>query len=332
MWTDEGRTYIRINQAGYRDRDHTTTKPTGTIRIAVLGDSYTEAFQVPLERTYWSIAEARLSDCASARRLAVEVLNFGVYAYGTAQELLTLRTRVWAYDPDIVVLLFTTGNDVWDNSPELRQDPRRPYFVERDGQLILRPRETDPLENPLKRFYYAAVTQSRVMQLIHRARYLLINQPDNPVKHQAALGGGARIDLAYTEPSTPEARTAWSVTEALLSTMYREVTERGSSFVLFIGTNPVDVHPDPTIRRREMEELGVSDLGYSVRRLVALGDQEGFDVVPLAGPLEEFVARTGRPVHGFDGSGTGHWNEAGHQIAGEVVARELCDRLPTFLR
>ena len=38
----------------------------------------------------------------------VEVINFGVSGYGTAQELLTLRQKVWDFSPDIVVLAFTT--------------------------------------------------------------------------------------------------------------------------------------------------------------------------------------------------------------------------------
>src|ERR1043165_8792232 len=39
----EGRNYVRINSAGLRDREHKIAKPAGTIRIALLGDSYCEA-------------------------------------------------------------------------------------------------------------------------------------------------------------------------------------------------------------------------------------------------------------------------------------------------
>ena len=53
--------------------------------------------------------------------------------YGTAQELLTLRQCVWRYDPDLVLLAFFTGNDVWDNSRALKNDPEVPYFSLEDG-------------------------------------------------------------------------------------------------------------------------------------------------------------------------------------------------------
>ena len=47
---NEGEAYIKINSAGLRDREHAIAKPPNTVRIAVLGDSMTEALQVPLQR------------------------------------------------------------------------------------------------------------------------------------------------------------------------------------------------------------------------------------------------------------------------------------------
>jgi hypothetical protein len=63
-WTREGREYIRINSDGLRDREHTITKPANTFRIAVLGDSYAQAFQLPMQKAFWSIMESRLRSCA----------------------------------------------------------------------------------------------------------------------------------------------------------------------------------------------------------------------------------------------------------------------------
>lgn len=94
----EGRAYVRINSDGLRDRERSKTKPPNTFRIAVLGDSYAEAFQVPLEEGFCSVMESRLRECLGLER--VEVINFGVSGYGTSQELITLRERVWQYSPD----------------------------------------------------------------------------------------------------------------------------------------------------------------------------------------------------------------------------------------
>jgi len=53
----EGKAYIRINSDGLRDREHSITKPQNVIRIAVLGDSYAEAFSVAEEDAFWSVIE-----------------------------------------------------------------------------------------------------------------------------------------------------------------------------------------------------------------------------------------------------------------------------------
>ena len=58
----EGSARIRINRYGFRDRDW-TEKPANAHRIAVLGDSFTAAVQLPLEHTWWRLLEAQLRDC-----------------------------------------------------------------------------------------------------------------------------------------------------------------------------------------------------------------------------------------------------------------------------
>ena len=101
---DEGRAFVHINSQGWRDREHPLAKPAGTYRIAILGDSYAEAMQVDIERTFWWLLPQKLAACGFAAPREIETLNFGVSGYGTGHELLTLRERVWAYDPDMVLL------------------------------------------------------------------------------------------------------------------------------------------------------------------------------------------------------------------------------------
>ena len=131
----EGMAYVEINSHGYRDLERTKAKPDGVYRIAVLGDSFVEGREVALEQTFCAVLERMLNGTSGFKGRTVEVLNFGVSGYGTAQELLTLRHDVYGFDPDQVILVVFTANDVADNSQALSHKLRaRPYFMLRGEQ------------------------------------------------------------------------------------------------------------------------------------------------------------------------------------------------------
>src|SRR3974390_965105 len=135
----ETRQYVRINSPGFRDEKRAYDKPTNTIRIAVLGNSWTEALQVPLEKTYTAVLQQELTKRACFGERQVEGLNFGVAGYSTAQELLTLQQEVWKYHPDEVLLAFYPARDIANNMRELNNasNPEQsPYFVVRGGKLV----------------------------------------------------------------------------------------------------------------------------------------------------------------------------------------------------
>ena len=110
-YSKEGRSFVAINGDGFRDVEHTVDKPPGTYRIAVVGDSYVEAFQVEQNESFTNFVRDEVTKCGGAGGKQVEMLSFGVSGYSTAQELITIREKVWKYSPDIVVLLVTPGND-----------------------------------------------------------------------------------------------------------------------------------------------------------------------------------------------------------------------------
>ncbi|HEY6393517.1 MAG TPA: SGNH/GDSL hydrolase family protein [Bryobacteraceae bacterium] len=207
--------YVRINSDGLRDREHSIRKPAATIRIAVLGDSLCEATEVPLEKTFWAILEDKLSRCATGGQ-KVEVVNFGVAGYSTAQELLMLRTRVWKYEPDIVLLAFT-GSDVSENFRPLSGQPLAPYFIYKDNQLVLDDSFRGLIRHEWLRNKWASAAQhlrmlQLVRQLFQRSR---TSMPAN--------------DSLYAEPVDREWREAWSITEDLIRLIHRETVQHGAA-------------------------------------------------------------------------------------------------------
>lgn len=340
-WRKEGRSYVKINSDGLRDREHQKPKPSDTFRIAVLGDSYAEAMQVPLENTFWKVLELELQTCQSFKGRQIEVINFGVAGYGTAQELLTLRYRVWDYSPDLVLLAFLSGNDLRNNVRALEQDPMRPYFVYKDNLLVL---DASYQETLGWRFRQSVMSNGtgwlidhlRIVQLLNEARYFIkgrITQmgqntlASEIVKNDAKIQPQREVGLdtmVYLEPTDPIWKEAWRVTEGIIVQMQNEVREKNADFLVVTLTNGDQVHPDPEQRRAAAQSLGVPDLLYPERRIAVLGKREGIPVLNLAEPFADYAERNKVYLHGFNNGGGGHWNVEGHHLAGKLMAEKIC--------
>jgi hypothetical protein len=349
-WLKEGKAYIRINSDGLRDREHSRTKPPNTIRIAVLGDSFAEAMQVSMEKTFWAVMEQRLRGCSALKGRYVEVINFGVSGYGTAQELLALRQRVWGYEPDFIVLAFFSGNDIRNNSRTLERNSPKPYFVLENGNLVLdNSFRLSPAflrrEFVLTKIYRKITDYSRVFQVVREAKDTLGKLTRVSIEElegrrigraDESLGPDEKKNLfddpgldgwVFLDPTDPAWKEAWDITERLIVQMRDDVRGKGAKFLVVSVTGGVEAHPDPSVRQKFMDHIGVKDLDYPHKRVKALGERHGFPVLNLAPVFRQHAQRHGVFLHGFDGTGRGHWNSEGHRLAGEIIAPGLCESM-----
>jgi hypothetical protein len=327
----EGAAYVQINSAGMRDREHTKQKPANTYRIAIVGDSFCEAMQVPLEQTFWHLLEDRLTACPALAGKQIEVLNFGVSNYGTAQELIALRTRVWDYAPDLVVLAFTPANDVRNNSRALEGDELRPYFIYEGDELVANMsfRDSPVHKQKLTRLnnaLYDAINHSRLLQVLNTIREA--RQTRRQAAQQTTRGAGGESgveDQAFMPPKEQSWQEAWRVTEGIITQTSREARARGAQFLVVSVTYGMQVQPDPAARAVYARQLGLNDLFYPGRRIADLGAREGFPVLDLAPPFQAYAEQHHTALHGFGQTvNMGHWNQAGHQLAGELIGQRIC--------
>ena len=330
-WTrnEGGKIYLKISSDGLRDVEHPVEKPAPTLRVAILGDSYSEAAQVQMDQSFWSVMGRQLDGCPVVNAKKVEVINFGVDGYGTDQELLTLREQVWSYAPDIIVLVFTPSNDVTDNSRILSVEKDKPFFVYQEGKLVMdasfrasfqyHARESWPMQ-----LYYRAVNSLRVLQLVRQTKNLWRQRKLGEMVQGTTDSGGVKFglaDLSYRQPADPAWKDAWQVTEALLQELNNEVMARGSAFLVVTVTRAIQVNPDPELRRNYVKRLGVDNLFYPEQRIAALGKTTGFPVLTLAQPFVEHAERDHKFLH----FGGGHWNIEGNHLAGEMIAHKICE-------
>jgi hypothetical protein len=342
---DEGVSWVRINSHGYRDRERTVSKPPGVFRVAVVGDSFTEARQVDLEKSFTSLAEEELNrrNCCGGRR--VEVLNFGTLGYNTGQEFLLLRERVWKFDPDMVILEFFAGNDIIDNNRTLNTvlPDMLPSFHLRNGKLELddgfrRGNRFDPTYIRLKGFTMNAVNKSVLALMAYKLSSAHAQQ-----EAMERDTGRANALMESTDPNAPPPQysrfihflppkipvmvEAWQVTEALIAEFGKEVQSHHVPLLMMIMPQPIQFHPDPNEQEAFRARYKVESFEYADDRVEQQARANGFLTLRLLKPLIEEARRTGTYMSGFANSPPNefHLNERGHAVVAREMVRAICE-------
>ena len=112
---------MRFNAYGMRDVEHALTKPPGSRRILVLGDSDTVGLGEPFEAIFPRRLEALLNRNRAAHE-PIEVVAAAVSGWNTVAERNYLRAEGLAFDPHLVIVLYVTN----DNEITLPWAPRPP--------------------------------------------------------------------------------------------------------------------------------------------------------------------------------------------------------------
>jgi hypothetical protein len=131
----EGFGCFKLNSFGMQNDEISLTKPANTYRIAVFGDSYVEALQVPRAANYLNLVGKQLSTKLGR---PVEVLNFGVSNYSVAQDYLRYQTVAKQFKPDLVIQVFRV-EEIGKLLPMETQAllfVRPVFFVGEQGQLV----------------------------------------------------------------------------------------------------------------------------------------------------------------------------------------------------
>ena len=177
---------VEYNEFGMRDVARRTEKQPGGLRVALMGDSFVEALQVPLDSTLARRLERALAGRFPGR--PVEVLNFGVSGFGTAAEAVRYRTLASRFHPDLVLVLFVS-NDPWD---VMTLDTR--LYTTRDGTMVPQRVELGPARRVLR------ASLDLIKHHLHGYRFLRYRMM---VVQQARAGREATAGAAAAGTSEP---------------------------------------------------------------------------------------------------------------------------------
>ena len=336
-WLREGKAYVKINNQGLRDREHKKNKEENIFRIAVLGDSFAEARSIPMEKTFWFLMQNELNSCTKLNSKKIEVINFGVTEYSTAQEFLTLRYHVWDYEPDIILLAFFSGNDISDNSKTLSNKSYRPFFIYKNDDLVLDNsfRESKPyllLKSRVGQIAIKLSEYSRIVQVlkeIYVTKYFKKQKNNRKQKIDNEEKSFEEAGISYNQiynPVQKKWKDAWIITESIIKLINQEVKKKDSKFIVVTLSTSAQVHPSPSFRKSFIEKINNNDLFYPDKRIKKLGDEEGFLVINLAEKMKNYAEKNEIFLHGFANTviGKGHWNLDGHKIASQIISKKMC--------
>lgn len=293
---------VDTNSNGLRDYEYPIIKPEKAYRILVLGDSFTFGEGVEMEKGYTKALEKRLNSSNKDRRY--EVINASAFDWGTSEEYLYLKHYGLRFKPDMVVLGFFIGNDIWQNR-------FGSFNLDKEGRLIAIGSES--VNTRLNRFlkqipgYLSIRERSQLLALLRRKINIFLERD----VFKAYFG--VTMSLYEGRPNF-DAKKGLDITASLIKDMKALCDQNGVKFVLVLIPSVEQVYP---------ERFGLKDLKVNFPNGVinGIGKKNGIPVVDLYPSYRE----GGKNYYYEENK---HWNEEGHKLAGEALAGKLTPFLP----
>jgi hypothetical protein len=320
-WTQEENEFkvpVQINAEGRRDLERPVQKPPGTYRVLLLGDSFVEAMQVPIEQTFARHLEAALTHAGGP---PVEVISMGVSGYGTASEYLWYRDYGRAYQADLVLLSFYAGNDVRNNSPTLEPWLRPQYDEAGELQRVISNSSGEGARGVLGKSHAYLYFRKQIVtrQPVLAERLSNLGLLDRAAVRPVPMADGVPVDYyVYAADPPAEWRDAWVRTEHLLDELRDAVRADGARFAVLVVTSREQIYPgdwQQLLQTYPPMQHMTWDLNGPERRTLAWCERAGVPCVQLS---PAFTAR--RDAARLHYLHDGHWTAAGHALAAQTVA------------
>lgn len=315
----------RFNSEGMRFGDLPKQKPSGTRRLALIGDSMIAGLEVQEEETTVALLQELLAETRPGEHW--EVLNFGVSGSGTGQQFVLYQELASQYQPDIVLCAFFVGNDFSDNNTRLSHRKQINFDLDEAGELVKLPFPSlrERFNEILNEYCRLYVWQKRA---IAKAKAKVVWAENAPDGRHAWHGDRIRVsEWVYFTGEDETTDYGWRVTRKLIHSLAEEVRGDGGEFAMVMMPSADQVHDEDFeyLRKVAGELAELFDPANPGARLAEICDEVDAPFIDLLPAL-----RLAAPSHSYEAKdewlfykGIGHLNPAGHR----VVAQALLDGL-----
>ena len=301
--TSEYRVIELTNSHGLRCPEVPFKKQTDEFRILFLGDSFAQGYTVEWEKTYAFVVKELV---AKELNRKVTVVNGGCAGWSTDQQLLWYRRYGKSWKSDLIILLFY-DNDLWYNTQHRYWRGFKPKFQMRQGEpkLVYHP------ERPIEWHHSSWLSHSYIALCLHEQLngYIGFSLP------RISVAPDFSEEFNRYVSSHKVTKEGWEITRALLSTLALEAKSDGSRFIVFNVPNRWSV--DGLLKNRLINRYGKKAKGWDVksisRRLPEVCKEMGIECIEPTKLFEQSREKLYFPIDG-------HWNEAGHHLAGTIIA------------
>lgn len=329
----------KTNQAGFRNSENfPLNKPKNTIRILSIGDSFAAGYRVAQNETYSYILENKLNNSQDSVRFEVMIANIEDPVNGVKY----LHNYGLAYNPDIIILGITLGNDLTQTYINLCKYGK--YKIEND--LILpNPKHSKTKLNDLldEKLPHETITGYSFLGWFDKLVSLkLIKQvigiQDKGESIFASRGKTSHYlhDLShglgiYLKNYPESIEKTFNYFEQVL-TIYANISKNNNidlKIVLFPQRYQVNKYDlEKTIAHYKLCKSKF-DWRKANNRIINFGYQNQIQIFDLTDYLESHFENNRTPL--YLPMGDMHWNEEGHKVVGEYLYKYLLE-VPLFLK
>ena len=330
---------VNINDHGHRGVD--PGRKGEVLRVLVFGDSYVAAEYTPLENTYTHQLSKEIHRSTGQ---PVEIINAGLVGAGPDQVARIMPQELRNHEPDILVVVITSGNDFGDL---IRN---KLYGVDRQGAAISNNPELGPgLRKMLEPDLFSQSGWGRLIRAAWRGTPLRMEQVGlahhsrPPAGHQDARQLIRRHQLEYGNsqidrdpvvrnlfddlydadlsllPHSDSAKRKRLLMRIVL-TEIKTISERARlPLLIVVVPSPIDVVEDHFGLQARWSQFPDYDRRALSKAVAMPARSLGLPTLDLFAPMRE----SPDPASLFFKAGNDHWNSKGQSLAAHMTAERL---------